>query len=71
MTMTTMDDLEIERHRSEVRQVLRWRVEDRNKALEYLKLVREKRKEKAKQLEDDCRKQWELGNRGEKGEWYE
>ena len=28
-------------------------------------------KEKAKQLEDDCRKQWELGNRGEKGEWYE
>ena len=71
MTMTTMEDLEIERHRAEVRQVLRWRVEDRNKALEYLKLVREKRKEKAKQLELDCKKQWELGSRGEKGEWYE
>jgi hypothetical protein len=63
--------LEIERHRAEVRQVLRWRVEDRNKALEYLKLVKEKRKEKAKQLEDDCKKQWELGSRGKKGEWYE
>ena len=57
MTMTTMEDLEIERHRAEVRQVLRWRVEDRNKALEYLKLVREKRKEKAKRLELDCKEQ--------------
>ena len=60
---------EEERHRCEVRQVLRWRVEDRNKALEYLKLVREKRKEKAKQLEIDCKKQWELGSKGEKGDW--
>ena len=59
------------RHQCEVRQVLRWRVEDRNKALEYLKLVREKRKEKAKQLELDCKKQWELGSRGDKGEWRE
>lgn len=69
MTMTTMGDLEVERHRAEVNQVLRWRVENRNKAMEYLSLVREKRKEKAKQLEDDCRKQWELGNRGDKGDW--
>jgi hypothetical protein len=64
-----MENLEQERHRCEVRQVLRWRVEDRNKAIEYLNLVREKRKEKAKQLEDDCKKQWELGNRGDKGDW--
>ena len=71
MTSTTKVDLETERHRCEVRQVLRWRVEDRNKALEYLKLVREKRKEKAKQLEDDCREQWSRGNKGEKGEWYD
>ncbi len=28
-------------------------------------------KEKAKQLEDDCRKQWELGSKGEKGDWRE
>ena len=70
-TMTTTDDLEDERHRAEVRYVLKLRVQDRNKAMEYLSLVREKRKEKAKQLEDDCRKQWELGNRGDKGEWRE
>ena len=62
---------EEERHRCEVRQVLRWRVEDRNKALEYLKLVKEKRKEKANKLELDCKKQWELGSRGEKGDWRE
>jgi hypothetical protein len=37
--------------------------------MEYLSLVREKRKEKAKQLELDCKKQWELGNRGDKGDW--
>ena len=69
MISTTKEDLETERHRAEVRQVLRWRVEDRNKAIEYLNLVIEKRKEKAKKLEDDCRKQWSLGNRGEKGDW--
>ena len=70
-TMTTMDDLEDERHKAEVRYVLQLRVQDRNKAMEYLSLVREKRKEKAKKLEDDCKAQWNLGNRGEKGEWYE
>lgn len=69
MTMTTMDDLEDERHKAEVRYVLQLRVQDRNKAMEYLSLVREKRKEKAKQLEDDCKAQWNLGNRGEKGDW--
>ena len=59
------------RHQCEVRYVLQLRVQDRNKAMEYLSLVREKRKEKAKKLEDDCRKQWELGNRGDKGDWRE
>lgn len=57
------------RHQCEVRYVLQLRVQDRNKAMEYLSLVREKRKEKANKLELDCRKQWELGNRGEKGDW--
>ena len=69
--MTTGVDLELERHRCEVRYVLQLRVQDRNKALEYLKLVREKRKEKANKLELDCKEQWSRGNRGEKGEWYE
>lgn len=63
------EDLELERHRCEVRYVLQLRVQDRNKAMEYLSLVREKRKEKAKQLEDDCKAQWNLGNRGDKGDW--
>ena len=71
MRGNSMENLEQERHRCEVRYVLQLRVQDRNKAMEYLSLVREKRKEKAKQLEDDCRKQWELGNRGDKGDWRE
>ena len=62
---------ECERHRCEVRYVLQLRVQDRNKAMEYLSLVREKRKEKANKLELDCREQWSRGNRGDKGEWYE
>ena len=65
------EDLELERHRAEVRYVLQLRVQDRNKAMEYLSLVREKRKEKANKLELDCREQWSRGNRGDKGEWYE
>ena len=69
LTLTTGVDLEVERHRCEVRYVLQLRVQDRNKAMEYLSLVREKRKEKANKLELDCRKQWELGNRGDKGDW--
>jgi hypothetical protein len=39
--------------------------------MKYLSLVQEKRKEKSKKLIDDCKKQWELGNRGEKGDWRE
>ncbi len=71
MRGNSMENLEQERHRCEVRYVLQLRVQDRNKAMEYLSLAREKRKEKAKQLEDDCRKQWELGSKGEKGDWRE
>ena len=71
MRGNSMENIEQERHRCEVRYVLQLRVQDRNKAMEYLSLVREKRKEKAKKLEDDCKVQWNLGNRGEKGEWYE
>lgn len=63
MTSTTE---EVFRHQCEVRQVLRWRAEDRNKALAYLAKVPDKRRAT---LEKDCRSQWELGNRGEKGDW--
>ena len=65
------EDLELDRHRAEVRYVLQLRVQDRNKAMEYLSLVREKRKEKANKLELDCKKQWELGSKGDKGDWRE
>ena len=66
MTLITEEDL---RHRAEVRYVLAIRATNRDEAMKYLSLVQEKRKEKAKQLIDDCKKQWELGNRGAKGDW--
>lgn len=69
MTMTTEEDL---RHQCEVRQVLRWRAENRDKAVSYLQLVRQKRGDaKADKLERDTREQWAKGNRGIEGEWRE
>lgn len=65
-----MDDIERKRHQCEVRQVLKWRTEDRNKAIEYLSIVRIKRGDRTAQLlEKDCREQWTLGNRGDEGVW--
>jgi hypothetical protein len=50
--------------------VLAWRTADRDSALRYLSVVRQKRgHEAADQLEKDCRDQWGLGNRGKKGDW--
>ncbi len=66
MTSITEEDL---RHRAEVRYVLAIRATNRDEAMKYLSLVQEKRD--AKQLIDDCKKQWELGNRGDKGDWRE
>ena len=60
---------EQERHRCEVRYVLQLRVQDRNKALEYLSLAKKKRN--TEKLEVDCREQWSRGNRGEIGDWRE
>lgn len=58
------------RHQCEVRQILRWRTEDRNKAMAHIERVREQRGDlAAKQLENDARSQWNKGNRGIKGEW--
>jgi hypothetical protein len=69
MTMTTMEDLEVERHRCEVRYVIALRIKSRDEAMEYLKKVKEKRK--TNKLEKDVIEQWNRGNRGAKGEWYE
>jgi len=61
---------EEERHRCEVRQVLRWRAEDRSKAIDYLSKVRQKRNDKAAdKLQNDCTEQWAKGNRGIQGDW--
>ena len=66
------DNSEGYRHRCEVRQVLKWRTQDRNKAIEYLSLVIKKRGDRVAQLlEKDCREQWTLGNRGDEGDWHE
>ena len=66
------DNSELHRHRCEVRQVLKWRTEDRNKAIEYIAIVRNKRGDRTAQLlEKDCREQWQLGNRGLEGDWHE
>ena len=64
------DNSELHRHRCEVRQVLKWRTQDRNKAIEYLSLVIKKRGDRVAQLlEKDCKAQWILGNRGEDSQW--
>ena len=65
------DNSELHRHRCEVRQVLKWRTQDRNKAIEYLFLVIKKRGDRVAQLlEKDCREQWQLGSRGDEGVWF-
>jgi hypothetical protein len=54
----------------EVRQILKWRTQDRNKAIEYLSIVLKKRGDRTAQLlEKDCKEQWTLGNRGEDSQW--
>jgi hypothetical protein len=58
------------RHKAEVRQVLRWRVQDRNKAINYIELVRKRRGDKmANALHKDSADQWIAGNRGLEGDW--
>ncbi len=61
---------EEERHRCEVRQVLKWRAQDRNKAMDYLLAVEKRRGDvAANKLRNDSRIQWERGNRGIDGNW--
>ena len=75
MTLITVesfvpDNSEQHRHRCEVRQVLKWRTQDRNTAIEYLSIVRIKRGDRTAQLlEKDCRDQWSKGSRGDEGIW--
>jgi|GEM_PF-2286018 len=55
------------RHQCEVRMVIRWRMEDRDRALRYLEGVKQKRGDD--KLERDVREQWKMGNRGKENEW--
>ena len=65
------DNSELHRHRCEVRQVLKWRTQDRNKAIEYLSLVIKKRGDRTAQLlEKDCKEQWSKGSRGDESVWF-
>lgn len=58
------------RHQCEVRQVIKWRREDRNRAINYLDGVKKKRGQAAgEELERDVITQWTLGNRGKDGDW--
>jgi len=66
LTSTTEEDF---RHRCEVSYVLAIRATNRNQAMQYLSLVRIKRKGNADKLINDCKTQWDKGNRGEKGDW--
>ena len=62
--------IEEHRHRCEVRQILCWRAEDRNKAIDYLSRVRRARGDAAAdKLAQDCKEQWAKLNRGLEGDW--
>lgn len=54
------------RHQCEVRWVLRLRAKDRMASLKYLNKACPRR---TMPLRKDCEEQWQLGNRGEKGDW--
>jgi len=61
---------EEERHRCEVRMVIKWRMQDRNKAMEYLQDVAKKRgQDSADRLRKDSAEQWDRKNRGLEGDW--
>lgn len=65
-----LEFFEEERHRCEIRQILRWRAEDRSKAIDYLSKVRMRRGDSvADQIQQDCTDQWSKGNRGTEGDW--
>ena len=61
---------EEERHRCEVRQILKWRGQDRNKAIDYIAEVRKRRGDiTADKLHKEAVYQWNAGNRGLQGDW--
>ena len=59
---------EEERHRCEVRYVIKLRNIDRQRMLDYLEAVKKERGN-CERLEKDARDQWSKGNRGIHGDW--
>ena len=58
------------RHQAEVRQIIKWRMQDRNRAMEYLQDVAKKRgQDAADRLRKDSAEQWDRKNRGLQGDW--
>lgn len=55
------------RHQCLVRYVIRMRIKNRSEALQFLD--RWEKKHKNKQLEEDVRRQWYRGNRGQHNDW--
>lgn len=73
-------DVKTQLHRSLVRQVIRMRMQDRQKALNWLRGYTNELRVWVKgwnelhpesTLEKDVLEQWHKGNRGKDGEWYE
>jgi hypothetical protein len=62
-----LKDVQTEIWQSLVREVIRMRIKDRDKAYEFLRMW-EKNHDGTK-LRDEVATQWKLGNRGEKGDW--
>lgn len=69
--MSSRSDHEAERHRCEVRQLLRWRQQHGSEwAQQWLAEVAQRRGQAAADLlSADARQQWQAGNRGAAGDW--
>jgi len=63
-----LQDAEEHRHRCEVRQVLKWRVE-RGSAWVHAWLDGAEKKRPVARLRRDCAEQWAKGNQGAWGDW--
>lgn len=56
-------------HQCLVRWLIQYRIKDKQAAHDWLE--RFKKLHPSSTLEADVKKQWKLGNRGKKGEWYD
>ena len=62
-----MKNVPTEIWQSLVREVIRMRIKDRDKAHDFLRMWEKNHNDP--KLRDEVAAQWKLGNRGEKGDW--